>query len=94
VASCEHNKTALVSKYEELLVHRAHLKTTSIFNIFLLNWPNLKLSADIIFLIFCAVHVAAENQWPASQVGQLPDYIQYHSMESIWIIPGRVKYCF
>jgi hypothetical protein len=28
-------------------------------------------------LIFCAVHEAAKNQWPASQVGQLPDYVQY-----------------
>jgi hypothetical protein len=66
VALCEHNKTAAVSKYEELLVHRAHLKTKFISKIFLLNWPNLKLSANTIIYIFCAVHAAAENQWPAS----------------------------
>ena len=31
------------------------------------------------FLIFRAAQAAAENQWPASQDGQLPDYVQYVS---------------
>jgi hypothetical protein len=30
-ALCEHNKTAVVFKCEELLVHRAHLNTTFTF---------------------------------------------------------------
>ena len=35
-------------------------------NIFSFNWPILKLSDDIIFLIFRAVQAAAESYWPAS----------------------------
>jgi hypothetical protein len=33
-ASCEHGKTAMVSKYEELLIHGAHLKEILLFKYF------------------------------------------------------------
>ena len=44
--------SSAMSKYEELFIHGADLKTIFIFSIFSLNWPILKLSNDITFLYF------------------------------------------